>query len=400
MKRASVVVFCFLFVCLMASASTVQAGGFALYEWSARGVAMATTGYAQAGDASILATNPALMTKLKGQNVLAGVTMISPQASVVLDGHKTKTKAKIFQVPHAYYTRQMESNENVWLGVGMFTRFGLGTFYDEGWKGAAGLEYVEVKSTSVTPTVAFKFNDHFSAALGAEVLRGSFDLEKSILGNTVSAHTKGYGFAGNLGLHYQLDDQWAFGFTYRTPMKLSTRGSGQYNVPPTPVASDDDQYIEATLPSSYTLGVSYKPTDDLIFELDTVYTRWELTDKIKYSGTIETATQLNYKNVWRFQLGGEYWAMENLAVRLGYSYDQTPTRAGYASLMLPANDRHLFSTGLGFKAGNFKADWSFMYVVTKERTGLSIDNPVGADWKAEFKDGKTWVSGVSLGYAF
>ena len=61
MKRASVLVFCGLFVCLMASASVVQAGGFALYEWGARSTAMATTGYAQAGDASVIATNPALM---------------------------------------------------------------------------------------------------------------------------------------------------------------------------------------------------------------------------------------------------------------------------------------------------------------------------------------------------
>ncbi len=402
MKRASVFVLCCLFICLLASASNVQAGGFALYEWSNRGVAMATTGYAQGVDPSVIATNPALMTKLKGKQILAGTTFISPQASVVLDGHKSKTKAKVFMVPHAYYSQQMESNENVWLGVGMFTRFGLGTYYDDNWKGRAALQSVEVKSTSINPNIAFKFNDQFSAAFGVEVLRGSFDLQKTLntgVDKIVSFHTEGYGVGGNIGLHYQFDDQWAAGFTYRAPMKLTTRGSGQNDV--TFAYSTDDQYIEATLPSSYTLAVAYNPFEDWVVELDTVYTRWEVTDKIKYSGTTDADTSLHYKNAWRFQLGTEYWAMDSLAVRFGYAYDQTPTRAGDASFMLPANDRHLFSTGLGYKSGAFKVDWSFMYVMTKERKNLGIDNPLGAsNWSVDFKDGKTWITGMSLGYEF
>jgi long-chain fatty acid transport protein len=289
MKRASVIVFC-LAVCLVASASFVHAGGFALYEWSNRGLAMGTTGYAQGVDASVISTNPALMTKLEGQKVLVGATAISPQSSVILDGHKSKTKAKIYTVPHAYYTRQMESNENVWLGIGMFTRFGLGTHYDDDWQGRGSLQYVDVASVSMNPNVAFKFNDHLSLAVGAEVLKGSFDLQRAVpIGPNdyvVSFHTKGYGFGGNVGLHYQFDDQWAAGFTYRSPMHLSTTGSGQSEVPGQVVNSDNEQQLSATLPSSYTVAVSYHPTDKLVFEMDTVYTRWELTDKIEYTGTI------------------------------------------------------------------------------------------------------------------
>ena len=272
MKRASVIFFC-LAVCLLASASIVQAGGFALYEWSNRGLAMGTTGYAQGVDASVIATNPALMTKLEGQKVLVGATAISPQTSVVLDGHKTKTKAKIYMVPHAYYTKQMESNENVWLGVGMFTRFGLGTHYDDNWQGRGSLQYVDVASVSMNPNIAFKFNDHFSLAVGAEVLKGSFDLQRAIpfLGadNLISFHTKGYGFGANLGLHYQFDDQWAAGFTYRSPMHLSTTGSGQNNFPGRQVSSNNGQHITATLPSSCTAAVSFKPTEKWVLEFDT-----------------------------------------------------------------------------------------------------------------------------------
>lgn len=405
MKRASVLIFCSLFVCLLASASVVQAGGFALYEWSSRGIAMATTGYAQAGDASVIATNPALMTKLEGKHMLAGATMISPQTSVILNDVKNKTQAKRFVVPHAYYTQQMESNENVWLGVGMFTRFGLGTYYDLNWTGKSSLQYVEVQSVSLNPNIAFKFSDKFSMAVGVEILKGSFDLQKDLggigAGGITSFHTSGYGVGGNIGFNYDINDQWSAAFTYRAPMHLSTTGSAESHSPlGGKTFSGEGQDITAKLPDSYTVGVAYKPIEDWIWEFDVIHTRWELTDKIKYRGAVESETPLMYKNTWRFQLGTEYWAKDWLALRFGYSYDQTPTRAGDASFMLPANDRQLYSTGLGFLVDNWKIDWSFMYVKTKERKGLGIGNGAGTTWNVDFKDGQTWITGMSVGYQF
>ncbi|CCH48120.1 OmpP1/FadL family transporter [Pseudodesulfovibrio piezophilus] len=392
MKRASVVVFCTFFMILLFSASLVHAGGFALYEWSTRGVAMATTGYAQAGDASIIATNPALMTKLEGKNALAGFTLVTPQASVYLDGDKNKTKANTYTVPHAYYTQQMESNENVWLGVGVFTRFGLGTSYDEDWIGKSSLQHVEVQSVSVNPNIAFKFSDKLSVAVGVEILRGTFDMQRFV-GSEITFKTEGYGVGGNIGVTYDINDELTAGFTWRAPMRLYTSGSADYDF--AGIHSDDGQEISATLPGSYTLGLAYKPNKDWIIEGDVIHTRWESTDKITYGGTIESETALHYKNAWRFQLGAEYWAKEWLALRAGYAYDQTPTRSGDASFMLPVNDRQLFSTGLGFKLNNWNIDWSFMYVVAKERHGIDIEA-----WDVDFQDGRTWVSGLSVGYSF
>ncbi len=400
MKRTSVGIFCLLFVCLMASASAVQAGGFALYEFSNRGVGMATTGYAIAGDASVIATNPALMTKLEGKHGLIGAVMISPQSTVIVDRHKNKTQSKKFAVPHAYYTQQMESNENVWLGVGLFTRFGLGTYYDEGFNGIDSLEYVNIESQSLNPNIAFKVNDKFSMAFGLEILKGEIQLQKQITVGTpriVSVRTEGYSVGGNIGLHYDFTDQWSAGLTWRAPMKMFTSGAGQNEVPigGGPSASDTNQDVYSTLPGSYTLGIGYQPMEDLNLEFDVVHTRWDSVDALHFDGPVSGKDELHYKNTWRFQLGAEYWAQDWLALRLGYAYDQTPTRAGDASFMLPANDRQLYSTGAGFKWDKWTADVSFMYVTAKERDGLTI----GAH-SAEFKQGKTWIAGTSIGYEF
>ena len=396
MKRISVqgiIVLCF---CLLVSAGSAQAGGFALYEWSNRGLAMGTTGYAQGVDASVIATNPALMTKLDGDYAMAGVTFISPQSTVTINGNKNKTKANIFPVPHAYYVHKSESNDKVWLGIGMFTRFGLGTEYDKNWPAKAFLQYVDLESTSLNPNIAFKVSDDFSVAVGVELLRGSIDLQREVAGRPISAHTEGYAVGGNIAMHYDISDDWSAGLTWRAPMKMTTTGSGQT----IGASTQDDQQVKATLPGSYTFGLAYQPLDDLTLEFDVVHTRWDSIDSMDYNGVINNSNELHYKNTWRFQLGGEYWATDWMALRAGYVYDQTPTRAGYASFMLPANDRRLFSGGLGFKWDKWTADLSFMYITTKERKSVTVTDATAGGVTADFKNGQTWASGLSIGYKF
>jgi len=347
---------------------------------------MGTTGYTNYGDASVIATNPALMTQHEGGEVMMGFAVITPTSDIIIDGTGHQTKTVNHLVPHAYYTQQM--TDNVWLGVGAFTRFGLGTSYTDGWPGKTTLQSVNLKSTSFNPNVAFKFNDNWSMAVGVEILKGGMQIENTALGK---ANTNGLGVGGNIAFHYKYDDQWSAAFTYRAPIQFYSEGSGNGAGGHT----KDNQSIEATLPSSYTLGVGYKPLENWSIEFDTIFTRWELTDKMVYDGVIDYTDTLDYKNSWRFQLGTEYWTTDWMAVRFGYIYDITPTVGYEASYMLPANDRQLFSTGLGFKVSDFKIDWSLMYVITKERTGLTIGGQ-----RAEFKNGKTWISGVSVGYEF
>ncbi len=398
MKRASVIVFCCLIVCILANGAVVQAGGFQLFEFSNRSVAMGASGYAIAGDASVLATNPSLMTKLEGQNVLVGGVAICPQTTVIVNGNKNKTKANIHYVPHAYYTHQLASQDNVWLGLALYTRYGLGTEYDEGWIGEAGLIDILLKSTSVNPTIALKFSEDFSMALGFEIIKGGIAFSKQIGPAYVNVDTNGYGVGGNVSFAYDINDDWTAGFTWRAPIRFVTEGKANVG----PLSTKNGQTVSSWLPDSYSLGIGYQPSDKWNVEFDVIYTRWQNTHELEYDGLIPSTsnTLLNYKNTWRFQLGAEYWLKDWLAFRAGYAYDQTPTRASEASFMLPVNDRQLVSTGLGFKWKNWTADWSFLYVRSKKRKNLTMNNPLGPAWRVDFKDGLTWITGLSIGYNF
>ncbi|HKI80098.1 MAG TPA: outer membrane protein transport protein, partial [Pseudodesulfovibrio sp.] len=104
-------------------------------------------------------------------------------------------------------------------------------------------------------------------------------------------------------------------------------------------------------------------------------------------------------STWRFQLGAEYRFTDSFAMRAGYVYDQTPTRQEYASPMLPANDRQMFTLGAGYKWDAWTVDVAGMYIITKEREGLSMTNGY-QDYRVDFKNGRTWGLGTSIGYTF
>ncbi|NDV19318.1 hypothetical protein GO013_07795 [Pseudodesulfovibrio sp. JC047] len=161
--------------------------------------------------------------------------------------------------------------------------------------------------------------------------------------------------------------------------------------------------LTADFPASYTAGLGFTPMENLSIEFDVIFTQWEQFDRIEFdfsgSPLPDTVEDFNYKNTWRFQLGAEYLVTDAFALRAGYVYDQSPIRHEYTSPLLPANDRNLFTLGAGYKYDNWTFDLSGMYIVTKERHGMSMTDGV-ATYDVDFKGGTTWGAGLSVGCSF
>lgn len=401
MKRTSVHFLLSLLVCLFAFAATAQAGGFGLFEWGNAALGQGTAFYATGDDPSVVAYNPAQMTRLEGLQVYAGVTAISPYSEVHVNDSKNATSQQVFPVPHAYATYQV--NDKLYIGIGEFTRFGLGTKYEDHWGGQTLLREADLKSYSINPNIAYKFTDSLSLAFGLEFIKGSFSLNKAhaAIARPVNIDVTGSSLTGNVGLLYDFTDDLSVGFSYRAPVSFKGNGDAEIDGVLAPVQAR----LAATFPDQYSLGVGYSPFKDLTLEFDVVFTRWELFEDMEFD--FDTANPLlpdniesfNYKNTWRFQLGAEYMATDALALRAGYVYDQTPTRHAYASMMLPANDRNMFTLGAGYTWGGWTADLAGMYIITKERKGITMHDGF-ASYDVDFKGGKTWGLGLSLGYKF
>ena len=160
---------------------------------------------------------------------------------------------------------------------------------------------------------------------------------------------------------------------------------------------------DISTPSIFRAAASVKATDKLTINAGIVYTMWssyeDLTikfDPALLGAVSEKATQKDWDDVFRYQFGAEYALNETWALRAGYVYDETPIPDAHVDYIVPANDRHLFSVGVGYKQANFFCDLGYTYLLIKDRdvTGRAADGVLSG----EFTKGDAHMIGIGVGY--
>ena len=417
-KRVTVLV---LFICLGYGGS-VHAAGFALYEWGARGTALGGTMLGRADDASAVAYNPAGITRLEGTRTKLGFSVVAPGGDIRTtdeagNTETTSIESNYWIPPHAFLTHQL--TDKAWLGMGIYSRFGLGTEYPDDWPGRYNSYYNRVQSLSFNPNLALKLTDSLSLAFGVEVMWFDFMQEKAVDGQDIGVsdidaevHGDSFGFGANVGLHYKPNDTWAVGLTYKSRVEHTVDGDAKFDRPAgTPAGFFQNTSAEGdiTLPDSFGLGIMYRPMDKLSLEANAIYTLWSTYDelKIEYGDPLNptdpssdvSATDKKWEDVWRFQFGAEYDLTELIDLRLGYVFDQIPDRDKYADYMTPTNDRHIITSGIGFSWDQASLDLSYSYLWFTNR---SIDERLEDDGvlDSRFKNGHTHIGSMSFSYKF
>lgn len=72
-------------------------------------------------------------------------------------------------------------NDRYTVGLGTFSRFGLGSIMDENWAGRYNSYEAIIQAVSINPNVAVKVTDKLSAAVGVEAMHLSFNQKKNCL---------------------------------------------------------------------------------------------------------------------------------------------------------------------------------------------------------------------------
>ena len=303
MKKLYVV----LAVCLLWACQVTTAGaeGFALTEWSSRGLSLAGGMVGRADDPSAIAYNAAGITQLPGTHVMGGFAAIAPMGTIDLDladgSHtSTTTKPHIWAAPHAYITHQL--NDRFWLGLGLFSRFGLGNEFADNWTGRYNLTNINFQTFSLVPTVALKVNDVLSLSAGVEIMHASFAMGQQIpsmqyIGyfpskgedSKMTLNGTGWGVGAQLGAHLRMTDELSLGFSYKSPVTLNIAGSADFSrhhsnmladQGQVPHTIDTDVHSTVHLPDSFAVGLAYRPLENLSFEVGTVFTRWSTYDSL------------------------------------------------------------------------------------------------------------------------
>lgn len=344
-------------LCALGLPQAAGAEGFAINEWSAEGVAMGGARMFAEGDAANVAYNPASITKVDGEVFKVSATYISPHGEYDLyDADGTKLDSGTNRVhfgfaPGTYYVKKL--NDKDWFGIGAFSRFAMVSEFERDSDVSTNAFLSRLNGVSVTPTFAHKFDDKWSAAVGAEINYVGLTMEKNAMpGPSVPTHTKGesYALGWNAAANYAFDDKNEIGVVYRSRIKHSMEADFHaYNGP---VTLSGDAYGEVTLPESWHIGYSHKFNDKTRVELNAVRTGWDtyknlniMLSNVGYGFDGPQNNPKNWEDGWRYAIGIEHKLSDKYTVMAGYAYDESSIPYHGGDFMVPTGNRRTYSIG-------------------------------------------------------
>lgn len=343
-------------LCALGLPQAAGAEGFAINEWSAEGVAMGGARMFAEGDAANVAYNPASITKVDGEAFKVSATYLSPHGEYDLykDGkHYDGTNRVHFGfAPGTYYVKKL--NDKDWFGIGAFSRFAMVSEFERDSQVSTNAFLSRLNGLSVTPTFAHKFDNKWSAAVGAEINYVGLTMEKNLMIGSPT-HTKGesYALGWNAAANYAFDDKNEIGVVYRSRIKHSMEADFHaYNYPIVGTVSGD-AYGEVTLPESWHIGYSHKFNDKTRVELNAVRTGWDTYKNLDIMLSNTTGGYMdmpinnpkNWEDGWRYAIGMEHKLSDKYTLMAGFAYDESSIPYNGGDFMVPTGNRKTYSIG-------------------------------------------------------
>lgn len=406
-----------------------SAEGFAINEWSAEGVAMGGARMFAENDAANVAYNPASITKVKGEAFKQSAVYISPHGKYDLErvipdqnGNTIEPGKNVVHpawVPGGYYVRQI--NDKEWFGIGAYTRFGMISEFERTSTAATNAFFSKLVGVSVTPTYAHKFDDKWSAAVGAEINYVGLDLEKNLnLPKDPSdlsqgfksgpTHTSGesYALGWNAAVNYSFDDKNEIGVVYRSEithsMEAELRAYGDWG------GHITDAYGVVTLPDSWSIGYNHKFDDKTRVELNATHTGWSsydalnmyFKDPIPYLpgyGIDKSENPKNWSDGWRYAIGVEHKLSDKYSALAGFAYDGSCIPYDGGDFIVPTGNRRTYTIGAQYHDEEQTLALTLGYM---DIGGLSFKGHTpaegGSDWYTNVSTHDNYAKIVGISY--
>ncbi|MFO1154072.1 MAG: outer membrane protein transport protein [Rhodospirillales bacterium] len=376
------------------------ASGFALREQSpsALGNAFAGSG-ASAADLSYMFFNPAGITRLSGDQALAGMSVILPQAEFKNGSASTASGAPITggdggnsvvpenAVPVFYalwdVQRSFDLDQNIKAGIGVNVPFALESDYADGWMGRYHALHSRILTVNVNPVVAYEVIDSLSVAAGLQVQYadarlsnavdfGSLALTSPLLSRiarpgqqdgraSLDGDDVGYGY--NFGILYEPWTGTRFGAAFRSEIDHNLRGDADFGLGNSGIGAlisansgrfvDGKASARVTTPWSASFSFHHDVSEQWSVMGTVERTGWNSFDEIRVKfrnpAQPDSVTDEDWNNSWFGAVGVTYRPTEAWSLRTGFAYDESPIPGKKRTPRVPTGDRAWFSVGAGYQ---------------------------------------------------
>ncbi|HHF4586802.1 TPA: outer membrane protein transport protein [Haemophilus influenzae] len=443
---------------LLATAMLLAAGGanaaaFQLAEVSTSGLGRAYAGEAAIADnASVVATNPALMSLFKtAQFSTGGVyvdSRINMNGDVASSIKGTTNRAKNGSasernvvpgtfVPNLYFVAPV--NDKFALGAGMNVNFGLKSEYDDSYDAGIFGGKTDLSAINLNLSGAYRVTQGLSLGLGVNAVYAKAQVERNagIIADTAkmsqNAFTVGtdaeklipqyltsqdksvvslqdraaWGFGYNAGVMYQFNEANRIGLAYHSKVDIDFTDRTATSLEAGVIGAGKKGDLTLTLPDYLELSGFHQLTDKFAVHYSYKYTHWSRLTKLHASfedGKKAFDKELQYSNNSRIALGASYNLYEKLTLRAGIAYDQAASRH-HRSAAIPDTDRTQYSLGATYKfTPNLSVDLGYAYLKGKKvhfkevaTTGKNVILNTTANYTSQAHAN---LYGLNLNYSF
>lgn len=343
-----------------------HSAAFQLAEVSTSGLGSAYAGNAAVIDnASVVATNPALMTKFQQTEISAGGVYVDGNINIV-DGRfrgQNVTARDIIPsalIPNLYVVAPL--NSRFAIGGGMNVNYGLKSEFDKTYNAGILAGKTDLRAVNYNLSGAMDLGRGFSLGLGLNAVHAKAVLERhagiTVAQNPslVTARLKGdeWAFAWNAGLAYEINNNHRLGFAYHSPVRIGFKGR-YYDERPAILGGlagqEIDGFLKLELPAFWEVSGYHKLTEKLAVQYSYKRTDWSSFEKLEAFGR-EGQTLLhkdeNFNDSQRIALGASYDLLDSLTLRAGVAFDESASVKS-PSISIPDTDRTWYSLGATYR---------------------------------------------------
>lgn len=385
------------------SAGRVESAGFALFEQSSKGNAVAGAFAATADDPSAMFYNPAgnafidrFTLEVGGFAILRPTARLDGQSPYPGAGYSASMSKSLYGIGHGYGVLPL--SDGVKLSVGFWTPNGLGVPWQnqDAFAGRFISQRSDLRQIAVSAQLAVKLSDAIAIGAGPEVRFTDVRLSQNIAAVNpftqrvvdvahVSVVSDGepakVGFAA--GLLVKPCERVRFGISYHSHMDVDLHGPAAFGQIPSgnsqfdaavaqelPFGKGAQARTTLQFPSVTMFGIAYEVTPKLTLEADGYYTTWKVFDQtvLQIDTLPDTVLTHNWQNTWAFRAGLTY-KMGSSWVAGGFVYDQTPQPDADAGPFLPDANRTGGTIGAGLALSkHFQFQFSSLFLWFHQRT--------------------------------
>ena len=352
--------------------SSVFAGGLFLTEIGTNDVGLAGAGWAaRAQDPATLFRNPAGMSLLEGNQALAGAQLLygnvgfSPSGGTTVSGSGGGNTIGAFPGASGFYTHSL--GQDVKVGFGVLSNFGLGLQWDGDWVGRYYVKQSLLVGVSFVPAASYRVNDWLSIGGGLNIMVAEFKFVTAI--NNAAPIGDGElrlqdvtaGVGGQAGVMLEPKQGTRVGVTYYSPIKLDFGATPTYhNVGPVVNAAlnaaglvGNKVNLGLTVPQHVIVSVYHELTDRLALMGDFGWEDWSAFGKVDVSvNDTQTSltTNIPYQDTYHVGAGGRYRLNPAWLLNAGFAYDTSMVKDADRTLSLPVGPSYKFGLGAEWQA--------------------------------------------------